>query len=176
MISRAVAVLGALMIAITAATASDATSCKLPQELRRKIEMRYPGMRLVDKPALNEYDRQLFEKEHDGDCPGAANVDFYGDGKPTIALILLEASANAHEGILLVAHEVDGAWRLRVLDKVDAPLAPVVWGENPGEYTDVSGNRTIKAHHEPVVLCRYEAWAVLYALDGKMVKKIWIAD
>jgi hypothetical protein len=54
---------------------------------------------------LEEYDRKLFRKDHGNSCPGLVKVDFYGDGKPTLALVLITGNGAQEKAELVVARQ-----------------------------------------------------------------------
>jgi hypothetical protein len=150
--------------------------CDLPQSLRHEIADRYRGRKLVGLSDLNGDDRTFFEKDHGNACPGLVKADFYGDGKPTFALVLIAGSDGEMKAELIVAHMVPGSWQTRVLDTADDALVPVVWSQPPGVYRDVYGKKEIRARRPVIVFTRYESWSILYAWTGENVSKIWIAD
>ena len=157
-----------------AAPANDA--CDLPKGLQRVIASKYPGAKLVRVSDLDKSDSALFQKEHGSACPGlAAKVDFYGDGKPTLALVLIENDGPKEQAELVVAHQVAETWRTAVLDTAPSSW-PVVWSQSPGKYRDVYGERTIRATRPVIVFCGYNSWAIVYAWTGKAISKVWIAD
>jgi hypothetical protein len=61
----------------------------LPKDLRLEIASKYPGKKIVTLSGLEEDDRAFFQKYHGDDGTGLVNVDFYGDGNPTLALVLI---------------------------------------------------------------------------------------
>jgi len=63
--------------------------CTLPQDLQREVSARYPKAKVVSLVDLEEDDRKFFKADHHDNCPGLVKVDFYGDGKPTLAFILI---------------------------------------------------------------------------------------
>src|SRR5207244_9704042 len=75
-----------------AAAQSSNDACDLPKDLQSIVEGKYPGTKIVTISDLNEDDKQLFEKEHAGACPGLENVDFYGGGKTMLELALTKGS------------------------------------------------------------------------------------
>jgi len=149
--------------------------CAIPLGLREEISKKYPGTSLVSLNDLSEYDRKLFQKDHGTRCPGMVKADFYGDGKPTWALVLISGIGSKSKAELVVAHQVDKDWQTRSLDSADASV-PVVWTEGPGKYRDVHGEKTIRATHPVVVFVGYGGWAIVYAWTGKGIDKVWIAD
>jgi hypothetical protein len=159
---------------VVAAPPHDA--CNLPQELRSEIASKYPGAKLVSLSDLREADRGFFQKDHGDACPGLVKADFYGDGKPTLALVLIAKSGAKEKAELVLAHQVGGRWETTVLDTADAAQIPVVWSEPPGKYRDVDGKKEIRAIRPVIVFSGYESWAILYAWTGKGTTKIWIAD
>ena len=151
--------------------AAQNSRCDFPQDLQREITTKYPGRKLVTISDLQEDDRTFFQKDHGDSCPGLVQVDFYGDGKPTFAMVLLTKDNSE----LVVAHRVGETWRSTVLG-TGGPNAPVVWSLPPGEYTSVDGDKKIRATRPVIVFLEYESWGILYAWTGNAVRKIWIAD
>jgi hypothetical protein len=152
-------------------------TCNLPQDLQREIVSKYPGARLVSLADLEEDDRKFFQADHKDSCPGLVGVDFYGDGKPTLALVLIPKGGINQPTELIIAHQAGDRWRTTILDTGGpSPYAPVVWSQPPGEYRDVYGKKTIRATRPVIVFCKYESWSILYSWTGKDVSKIWIAD
>jgi len=155
-----------------AATGDDA-KCALPDHLQREVAQRYPGSHIVAISDLGNDDKALFAKEHGDACPGVSRVDFYGNGQPTLAISLVSNSEK--KAILIAAHQVSDSWIVTQIDTADSAI-PVVWNDNPGEYTDVYGKKKIHAARPVIVWCAYESWAILYAWTGSRVSKIWISD
>jgi len=155
-----------------AAPQNDA--CSIPLDLQRDVDTKYPGATLVSLSDLDEDDRAFFQADHGDACPGLVRVDFYGDGKPTLALVLVKKSGSKKKSELVLAHLVEEHWQTMVLDIADE--IPVVWSLPPGKYQDVYNEKTIRAPKPVIVLGRYESWAILYAWTGKRAIKIWIAD
>ncbi len=148
--------------------------CSLPQGLGTEIRRKYPDATLASMKDLDAHDKKLFQKDHGIRCPGLVKVDFYGDGKPTWAVVLLRHKARVERAELVVAHQVNNAWEIYSLEKVDE--VAVVWTEPPGEYHDVYGHKTLRAASPVIVFCGYESWAILYAWTGNEVEKIWVSD
>lgn len=158
-----------------APAAPQTAGCDLPQDLHRKIAIKYPGKKVVTLSDLQEDDKGFFQADHGNSCPGLVNVDFYGDGKPTLALVLIPNGSANQNAQLVLAHQVEGGWKVALLAG-GGPTVPVVWSLPPGSYSDVYGRRTIQATRPVIVFFKYESWGVLYAWTGKAVTKIWVAD
>jgi len=124
---------------------------------------------------LSEYDRKLFQKDHGTRCPGLVRVDFYGDRKPTWALVLISGNGSKSKADLVVAHQVNKDWETNSLDSAPESV-PVVWSEGPGKYSDVYGEKTIRAAHPVVIFAGYGGWAIVYSWTGKGIDKVWILD
>jgi hypothetical protein len=155
-----------------ASPAKDA--CTLPAGLRDEISGKYPGTRVVGFDDLTDYKRKLFKKHHSSQCPGLVKVDFFGDGKPTWALVLISGENPKRKAELIVARQVDEGWETRSLDTTDG--TPVVWREGPGKYDGLYGEKTIRAASPVIVFCGLESWAVVFVWTGKDVEKIQIDD
>lgn len=160
-----------------AAAVPSSDACNLADGLQRELATKHPGARVVDLPDLQDDDREFFQKDHGDACPGLVKVDFYGDGKPTLALVLTKKRGTTEQTELVVAHRVGQQWRLRVLGTGGpSPYAPVVWSQPPGQYQDIDGKKTIRTTRSVLVFCKYESWQILYAFTGSRVDKIWLRD
>jgi len=148
--------------------------CALPSSLQDEVSKKYPAARPVSMEDLSEEDRQLFRKDHGIRCPGVARVDFYGDGKPTWALVLITGENLKRKAVLVVAHQGEQGWETHALETTDG--TPVVWGESPGKYEDLDGKKTIHASSPVIVFAGLESWAVVYAWTGKAVEKVQVSD
>jgi hypothetical protein len=160
--------------ALVAAPQQD--RCALPPSLRAEISQERPDAGVVSWADLSEYNRKLFRKDHGSRCPGLVKINFYGDGKPTWALVLIAGEGSKQKAELVVARQLGEGWELRSLETTDTAPVPVVWRQGPGKYDGVSEPKTIRATNPVIVLCGYESWAILYAWTGKQVEKTWISD
>jgi hypothetical protein len=115
-----------------------------------------------------------FKKDHGIQCPGLVRVNFYGDQKPTWALVLMSGETRKSKAELLVARKLDTNWDIRSLETTDG--TPVVWREGPGKYDGVWGDKTVRARNPVIVFCGYESWVVVYAWNGKAVEKVQMSD
>jgi len=122
--------------------ASPNGQCNYPPDLRDEISRKYPGTRVVSLADLSEYKRKLFQTDHGARCPGLVKVDFYGDRKPTYALVLIAGENPKRRAELLVAHQLTKGWEIRSLDVTDG--TPVVLREGPGKYEDMYGPKSIR--------------------------------
>ena len=155
------------------AKTSNAT-CNPPSGLAEKLAKEYPGSHVLGLGDMEEYDRKLFRKGHGARCPGLVKVNFYGDGKPTWALVLT-AGEHPHRKVeLIVARQLPDGWEVRSLVTTDG--APVIWREGPGKYEDIYGDRTIRATRPVIVSCDYGSSAIVYAWMGDRVDKVWLSD
>src|SRR5882672_8194202 len=75
-----------------AAAQSSNDACDLPKDLQSVVKGKYPGTKIVRLSDLSSEDKEFFQKDHAGACPGLVKVDFYGDGKSTLALELTTVS------------------------------------------------------------------------------------
>lgn len=156
------------------AKAQSTGACDLPSKLEKKLSEQFPGTRVVSLADLADEDRKLYQADHGSRCPGAVDVDFYGDRKPTWAIALISETGEARKVQLLVAHLEDSGWSVRSLETSNG--TPVVWEEKPGRYKDVYGEKTILAKYPVIVLCFYEASAIVYSWTGQKTEKVWISD
>jgi hypothetical protein len=161
-----------LIQVVTAASPND--RCALPPDLGEEISKEYPGTHLLTLADLDEYDRKLFRKDHGTRCPGLVKVNFYGDGKPTWAFVLISGENPKRKAELVVARQIANGWETRSLETTDG--TPVVWREGPGKYDGISDPKIIRAKYPVIVFCGYGSWAILYAWTGKEVEKTWISD
>jgi hypothetical protein len=105
--------------------------CSLPPSLRDEITKKYPGASVVGLADLDDYDRKLFQKDHGARCPGLVKVDFYGDGKPAWAVVLISGENPKRKAGLVVARQTGEGWETRSLETTDG--TPVVWRQGPGK-------------------------------------------
>jgi hypothetical protein len=138
--------------AVTAASPND--KCAYPLDLRGQISKNYPDKNLITLADLDEYDQKLFRRDHKSQCPGLVKVDFYGDRKPTYALVLIAGENPKRRAELIVARQLVEGWEIRSLDVTDG--TPVVWREAPGNtMTCISRKRS-----EQKIPCLYfAAWS-----------------
>jgi hypothetical protein len=162
-----------LIPAVTAASPND--RCAPPAGLRDEISKKYPGTRVVSLADLSQFRRKLFQKAHGNRCPGLVKVNFYGDGKPTYALVVISGENPKRKAELVVARQVDEGWETRSLDTTDG--TPVVWRAGPGKYEGLYyGEKTIRARWPVIVFCGLESWEVVFAWTGKEVEKVQTSD
>ena len=148
--------------------------CRLPAGLREEISKKFSHPKVMVLDDLSENDRNLFQKDHAGQCPGLVKMDFYGDGKPTWGLVIRTGEQTKRKAQLVIARKIADAWEVRPLETTDG--TPVVWSQRPGKYKDVYGQKTLRAAHPVIVFCGYESWAILYAWTGSAVDKVWLSD
>jgi hypothetical protein len=174
---RLVRICGLAVVALASACAVFAATgkpCQPPSSLGEEISKRFPGTHIVTAADLEEYDRKLFRKDHGTRCPGLVKVNFFGDGKPTWAVVLISGENPKRKAQLVVAHLLDAGWEIRSLEVTDG--TPVVWREGPGKYEGMSEPTTIHAKYPVIVFCGYGSWAILYSWTDKEVVKTWISD
>ena len=155
--------------------ASPKDRCALPPSLRDEISKTYPRARPVSLADLDDYARKQYRKDFGTRCPGLVRVNFYGDGKPTYALVLIAGENPKRRAQLVVAHQVGNDREIRSLETTDG--TPVVWRQGPGKYDGMyEEEQQILARNPVIVFCGYGSWAILYAWTGAEVKKIWLSD
>lgn len=147
-----------------------AASCVLPERLRDDLARVYPAAHVLTLQDLGGDERRQFSQDHGARCPGIVAVDFYGDKKPTLAIVLIDGP----RATLVMAHRRRARWELATISETDG--RPVVWSEEPAEYTDVYGRERLRVEHPAVVLCGYGSWAILFAWSKIGVRSIWISD
>jgi hypothetical protein len=123
------------------ATAAPIDPCTLPQGLDSTVTAKFPGAHVLNLADLDDYDKKIFKKDHGIQCPGLVRVNFYGDQKPTWALVLMSGETRKSKAELLVARKLDTNWDIRSLETTDG--TPVVWREGPGKYDGVWGDKTV---------------------------------
>jgi hypothetical protein len=106
--------------------------CDLPQGLRELVAKKFPDRKVETISDLSEDDKAFYKKDHGAACPGLVRVDFYGDQKPTLALVLVGGTNPKTNALLVIARQLDKEWETRVLETADN--FPVVWKERPGKY------------------------------------------
>jgi hypothetical protein len=173
-VTAAAIVICSAQLLVFAQTSTDDDRCQLPSDLQDEVSKAYPDSSVIKLNDLSPDDREFFRKDHATDCPGLVRVDFFGDGKPTLAMVLLDSTKKKLH--LIVANRPRKMWEFRQLDTLDAGPIPAAWQDKPGRYDDVYGKKTLIAIHPVIVLCRYEAWAIVYDWTGRRIEKVWISD
>src|SRR2546425_25872 len=125
-----------LFAANQAAAAQPRNQCVPPSGMSEAISKKYPGASIVTLADLEQYNRKLFQKGHGTRCPGLVKVNFYGDGKPTGAFLLVSGENPKRKAELVVVRLIDSRWEARTLETTDG--TPVVWSEGPGKYDGIS--------------------------------------
>jgi hypothetical protein len=162
---------------VPACPAAAPDSCELPADLGPVLQRSFPNKKVVSLADLGKEDLELWEKDHGKSCPGLVQVDFYGDAKPTWAIVLFGAdskSVNGVTAVLVLAHKPETNWKIKTVETTNG--IPVVWKENPGKYTGLYQEKTIRASNPVIIFCGYESWAVLYAWTGSRITKTWLSD
>jgi len=162
---------------VPACFAAAPESCELPADLRPILQKSFPDKKVVSLEDLDKDDLELWEKDHGKNCPGLVQVDFFGDAKPTWAIVLFGANSKSVNGItavLVLAHKPDTDWKINIVETTNG--IPVVWKEKPGRYTGIYKEKTINASRPVIIFCGYESWAILYAWTGASIAKTWLSD
>lgn len=154
---------------------SSSDPCVLPLDLQPLVAAQFPRTKIVTVEDLSDDHKSLFEADHRGKCPGLVQVDFYGDGKPTLALALTTVTGKYRQTNLILAHKRAERWTLRYLDKSDGAIA-VTWSEQPATYESVYRDQTIAASHPVIIFCGYNSFAIVYAWINHAVAKVWLED
>lgn len=150
-------------------------ACEMPKGLQATVTRKYPGTKLVTFSDLDDTNKGSYQEEHKDECPGLVKVDFFGDGKPTLALALIAKSVRGAKVELIVAHQVEDNWKVTLLASADGAAA-AVWSEGPGEYVDMCRNGKIRSTRPVIIFCRNYEWMVLYAWKGNRVVKFSLAS
>jgi hypothetical protein len=100
-------------------------SSSLPPGLRDEISKTRPRTRPIGLADLDDYARKQYRKDFGTRCPGLVRVNFYGDGKPTWAVLLVPKESPKEKPELVVAHQLANTWDIRSLDTADGAVA--VW-------------------------------------------------
>lgn len=162
---------------VSSCLAAAPDSCELPADLRPVLLRSFPNKKVVSLIDLEKRDLELWEKDHGKSCPGLVQVDFYGDAKPTWAIVLFgpdSKSVNGITAVLVLAHKPDTDWKIKIVETTNG--VPVVWKEKPGEYIGLYKEKTIRAPHPVIIFCGYNSWAILYAWTGTRITKTWLSD
>src|SRR5439155_21562333 len=96
-----------------------------PLRLTGEIATRYSGAKLVRLSDLSDGGRGLFQKDDGDSCSGLVKVHFYGDGKPTLALVLIARNGAKKKAKLVLASNVGGRGGTRIVKTAAATPATV---------------------------------------------------
>lgn len=177
LILTALAVAGLVALCPRLHGATPENTCDLPADLSATIVKAYPESHALDFSNLKEETRKRFQSQEGGRCPGVLSLDFYGDGKDTLAIIVV----SKQKADLVVAHHAGNNWELRSLESLDRsspddPLDSAIWSVKPGKYHDGYEKKTIRATHPGIAFGEYDAWLLVYAWTGKQVEKVTLHD
>jgi hypothetical protein len=161
---------------VSAASAADGP-CSLPAGLQEEFSKSRPGTTVARLANFSDDDKAFFSKEHPSSCPGLVKVDFYGDKKPTWAVVLIKGNGQAFNYELLVAQRDKNIWNLRTLVPSDSDtFVPFVWALGPGNYQSVSDGTTIHATRPVIVFFQYGAVEIVFSWNGTKIEKVWLMD
>jgi hypothetical protein len=167
------------MVVLTALARSATTenSCALPADLSAAVAKTYPESQVLAPANLKDESRKHFQAQEGSRCPGLVSLDFYGDAKETLAMILLSKT----KAELVVAHRSGADWELRSLESLDRsspdePPDSAIWSVKPGKYHDGYEKKTLRATHPALAFGEYDAWLLVYAWTGKQVEKVTLHD
>ena len=128
------------------------------------------GWRVVTLEDLPEDDRDLWGREHAGQCPGAVVGRFTDDSRYSYAVALLQSGPGGKLLEQLVAILPAGNRLSRVvLVKPTTVVSPfVVWAVPPGKYAGVDGAPAVSVPHDSIIYEKMEATAnQFFYLDGR---------
>ncbi len=167
--------IGCLALGSVLIWSSSTEPCALTAGLGCEIGHRYPEYRVLDITMLRSDDRKLFTHDSPGQCPGVARLQFFGDRKKAVAVLLWKQEKG--EGYLVVGREQGGdRWEVMEVSKLGGSFPPVIWPEPPGEYADWNGTRKMKVKWPAIHLVQYEAWSKLFAWDGSKIVMLQMTD
>ena len=172
-------VLGFTMLAIgNSSFAETPDLCKeaLPESLSRKINLDYPGWKIVTHQDLGGWEKK-FSQDYKGGCPGVATANFYGDGRKVHGLVLFRKVESEIKSVLLLAQRRETTqWEIiQLLGEENGCACPIVTAP-AGEYLNVYGEKSLNSKGEVFVHFQYEAWAIVFAWTGIRIEQTHIQD
>jgi hypothetical protein len=169
------------LLMLFAACPSASAACEnVPLEVQEYLRSA-PGWSFVEVKDLVADDRSLWERAHNGHCPGIAIVDLDGKGR-TYALALLRASGRQTFEKLVVVRRQSGRLISGTLvpptnvKNADVAAPFVVWRASPDTYRDLRSGRRIKLAHDGIVYERMEAAATLYHFSNGRFSSILTSE
>ena len=173
-------------LAFRSAKMAQACEPSLPHLLAEDLGILFPSSKIMTLAMLNPRERQWFQKEHPGKCPGLISLDFFGDGRGIYALVLsqprpkLADQANtflgSHEAILLLARpDETGKWAVQLLERGNNPTAMIL-SMPPDDYESVYGDSVIHAKHQVIGFGDFESVLIVFSWNGVSIEKIWLRD
>ncbi|MFC4763353.1 hypothetical protein [Dyella koreensis] len=138
------------------------TPC-LPDNVRSKLSIKFPGWHVVELKDLREEDQDLLREHSGSDCPGVAAGNFDGRRQKSYAVTLFKNEVGLKQMLIVIHPETDESKKaITVLDEPkDVSYLSVVWRVDPGVNSDVNGKK-FKISQDSISYEAIEAGSILY--------------
>ena len=141
-------------------------SSRLPAEVTKALESRYPAWKMETLADLGENYKKMWLEKHEQDCPGFASGQFHGKGNDESYVILLLPRDSKSHGFKLVvlAKTRNGLVSAGVLESSTGPTStPVVVSRvAPGKYFDAARWKDIQTDTDSIFVEQLEVAGRLY--------------
>ncbi len=151
-------------------------SCALAPGLREALQQRFGSSRILKASDLYEDERQLFNAEHRGACPGLTNGRFFGPKeRPAIALVLLDVEPKKNVR-LVVARPAMASWTFFEVEELEPGSTAAVSTKGPGTYPNPRAATPRRSTNDVVVLTGYESWQRVFIWSGRTFEVVPLSD
>jgi hypothetical protein len=169
------------LLALTTPALADAVKpvCPAPPAPVKAYLHKTTGWRITDIGDLSPYDRELWQKDYPGACPGMVAFDADGSGSPAFGLLLRKKASGKTLEQLIILRFTDGAYHPYSVHAPKAGSGAISKATSGAYKTTSAGKLPAKSFtltFEGVTYIHFESAAsVTYFEDGKFKEK-WISD
>lgn len=164
-----------LLILVACAPCSWAGACdsiKLPREIVSTLDKEFAGWKIVTPELLSSADRQIWNENYSGECPGIISGHFTGP-HTGYALNLIHGSGKTLEQQIVLFKPTQEGFKKMVLDPPShVDVVTVLRKFAPGVYKSPESGRSVKIEFDTIGVSEIEAGTVVYYWDGKQFQHI----
>ena len=132
----------------------------------------FPGWHIVTEADLVADDQALWRQYHAGACPGLAQADLKGDGRPSYGLVMRNG-AKVRMAILVSNNMGLGE---RVLSERESASTPVVFAGEPGPAEEFETHERVDLPHASLIFATLASTATQYYWQDDTLKNVLISD
>jgi hypothetical protein len=153
---------------------SGACEAILPDQVRVKLKVEYPGWKILERHNLNTHQLEIWKTN----CPGVASGNFKGHGVHNYAVVVIREHMANREARMLLILKNDSGYEIRKLrEEKLIPSYPVVHSEPPGVYREFYDRQTtIHIQSDVFIYEHLEVTATLFYYRDGQIRDILISD